>query len=546
MSRIIAIANVKGGVGKTTTAANLSAALAERGRRVLAVDLDPQASLTLTLGFKVTELSKTISDVLTLTASSIPSVLVQTAENFDLVPANHDLRATEHELENGHIRVFAVRSALEPLRIHYDYILLDCPANAGILTGNALAAADELIVPFPADYLALQALSWFLQVVKEMKKKVNPCLRVAGLFLSAYDPRVRHAREIIAEAQQTYGIDMPFFTAAARHTVVVKQASRAGQSLLRFAPDSNAAQAYRALALEVEEGIQEGEPGDAPAFVRRGRVALTAGDVVGAYTAFCSATSLAPEMVEAWVGRAKASSEWDEAMRSYAEALALKPPDPEAREGLERGLNGNLGNSGLLDIPTLMGVARFLTERGLDSFAERIFRKVTELDADHEEAWLGQAHTSQDLRVKIQHLEQALKINPNNNETQKELELTKERLRAQADSLAAEAEALARNGERQRAHALFGEATALDPRNDRAWVGCARTTDSLDEALYFVKQALQARPDNAEARELHSWLWSPETGGGVPTRSALRIISLLLAALVVLASIVFLALNFLR
>ncbi len=151
MSRIVAIANIKGGVGKTTTAANLAAALAERGCRVLAVDLDPQASLTLSLGVQPHNLPKTIRDALSARAAPLSSLLCHTGANFDLAPANHDLRGAERELDDGQVRIFALRETLEPLRDRYDYILLDCPANAGVFTGNALVCANDVVIPFPPD-----------------------------------------------------------------------------------------------------------------------------------------------------------------------------------------------------------------------------------------------------------------------------------------------------------------------------------------------------------------------------------------------------------
>ncbi len=276
MSRIIAVANVKGGVGKTTTTGNLCAALAERGLRVLAIDLDPQASLTISFGCKLAETTRTIGDALSANLIPLRELTIGTQEAFDLVPANHNLRQTEHYLENGRIRIFALKNALASLRSQYDYMLLDCPANAGILTGNALAAADEVVVPFPADYLAMQALGWFLQIVGEIKNRLNPALRIAGLFLSMYDPRLRHAREILAEVQTEFGIEAPFFSAAVRSTVAMKQAARAGQSILKFAPGSQAAEAYRLLAQELEKGLRESTQ-DAHSCIQKGRRSIRRG-----------------------------------------------------------------------------------------------------------------------------------------------------------------------------------------------------------------------------------------------------------------------------
>ncbi len=531
MSRIIAIANVKGGVGKTTTTENLAAALSERGCRVLTVDLDPQASLTLLLGCKLPLLTHSISDALSPGATPVHSLVVPTNEKYMLVPATHELYAIERELQNGKIRILALDAALEPLRGQYDYILLDCPANAGILTGNALAAADEVIIPFPADYLAYQALHWFMQVIQEIQKKVNPSLRVAGLFIAMYDPRHRHVREIISEVKDKFGVDVPFFTAAVRHSVVVKQAARAEQSVVRFAPQTQAAEAYRQLAQEVVQGIRAGQDDDPYFEIHRGKAALEAHDTETAYAAFHKATALAPQLAEAWLGRAASAAAWDERVRALAQAYALKPDAPEIKQGLESAIHHELATQGASEIPNLMGAAHFLVQVELLSYAQQVFKRVTELDPTHEQAWLGQARTAEDLTERIVCLEQAHKANPDNPDTPREIARARERLKAQAFALVQDAESAARKGATQQARAMFEQAARQDPQNERAWIGLARTSDNLDESLACVQRALQINPDNVEARELYGWLFQPtQTGFRI---TPLRILSILLALVII-------------
>lgn len=531
MGRIIAIANVKGGVGKTTTTENLAAALTERGRKVLVVDLDPQASLTLLLGCKLSQLSKTISDALSSTATPIGSLIVATNENYGLVPATHALYDIERELQHGHIRILALDAALEPVRVTYDYILLDCPANAGILTRNALAAADQVIIPFPADHLAYQALGWFVQVIQEIQKKVNPSLQVAGLFISMYDPRHRHVREIIGDVKESFGIDLPFFTAAARLSVIVKQAARAEQSVVRYAPQTPVAEAYRLLAQEVEEGICDKESEDPFVEIRRGRQALAAQDRETAYAAFQNATVRAPSSPEAWIGRSETALEWDERVRSLAQAFMLKPDLAAVKLKLEASLNGDLAKQDLASLGNLMGVAHFLVQANLQEYAHQIYQRVTELDATHEEAWLGCARTSENLSERIKYLQHALEQNPANAATRHELAVAREGLKAEAFAMVLDAESVARKGSSQQAYAMFEQAIQLDSQNERAWIGLARTSDDPDDSLNFVQRALQINPGNAEARELYGWLFQPKpTGFQISLRN---VISILLAIVII-------------
>lgn len=506
-ARIIAIGNVKGGVGKTTTTTNLAAALTEQGRKVLVVDLDPQASLTLSVGYGHRHLSRSISDALSVSSSPIDSVTVETSENYNLVPATHDLYETERELQNGKLRILALDNVLEPERAKYDYILLDCPANAGILTGNALAAADELIIPFPADYLAYHALSWFIQIAKEVRQKVNPSLVLAGIFIAMYDPL--HGREIIADVKKNFGMDLPFFTATVNQTEIIKEAAQRSQSVLRYAPQSPPAEAYRLLAREVQHGISERVINDPFAEIRRGTAALQANDRASAFAAFQKATIMAPQMPEGWIGRAQAAPDWSERVSSLAQAYMLVPDSTRVQEGLEKGLTAGLAECTAQDIPELMAVGHLLRSCGLADQAHRAYERVTVLDPDHEEAWLGRAQTSKNLQNKLKELARARELNPENSQSLQSNEVATQQLQAQILTLVLDGESMSHKGMRAQARARFEQVLELDPKNERAYIGLARTSENTDESLWYVQQALKLNPNNAEAREIHSWLWQP-------------------------------------
>ena len=252
MGTVIAIANQKGGVGKTTSTINIAAALAERGRRVLVVDLDPQGALTLALGYDPTKLEATVYDAL-VTTRSLQDVVLATRPDVHLAPSTIDLSGAEVELSSAIGREHVLRSKLDPLRDRYDMILIDCPPNLGLLTINALTAADGLLIPVQCQFLSFRGMQLLLTMVTTVQERTNPRLRVVGILPTLYDSRTAHGREVLGELRRAYAdllIDEPI-----RTRVALADASAHGKSIFETDGTSDVADAYRRVA-EVIDGTQ--------------------------------------------------------------------------------------------------------------------------------------------------------------------------------------------------------------------------------------------------------------------------------------------------
>jgi chromosome partitioning protein len=249
MARVLAVANQKGGVAKTTSSAALAAAWAEAGRKVLAVDLDPQAALTYSLGFEPDDLEPTIHDVL---AGRTPLAdTIQTAEEgFDLVPANIDLAGAESYLLMRTAREYVLKEALEDVADRYEVVVLDCPPSLGVLTINALTAADQVLVPLQAETLSHRGVGQLLATIDDIRRLTNPALRVVGLLPTMYDGRTRHARDVLATIAQQYGI--PVLDPVPK-SIRFAEAPSLGVSILMHSPSHAGAQIYRTLATELLE-----------------------------------------------------------------------------------------------------------------------------------------------------------------------------------------------------------------------------------------------------------------------------------------------------
>lgn len=260
MARTIAIANQKGGVGKTTTALNLGAALAERGRRVLTVDLDQQGSLTMSAGLDPEALDETIYCVLSSHAdpkekhpAPLAGIIRESGTSgLHLAPANIELAALDLELTRAYNREHILKQVLAPLRDCYDYLLLDCPPSLGLLVVNALTAADEIIIPLQADYLATKGVKLLLDTIEAVASRLNPALRITGILLTLADQRTGHTRQIIDLTRTSFAGQVRVFDTLIKMNVRLKEAPITGASVLSYDPASEAAAAYRRLAEEVE------------------------------------------------------------------------------------------------------------------------------------------------------------------------------------------------------------------------------------------------------------------------------------------------------
>ena len=249
MGKIIAIANQKGGVGKTTTSVNLAASLGVLEKKVLLIDADPQANATSGLGVDVEEVENGTYQLLEHTITAQEAIIPTSTPNLDIIPAHIDLVAIEIELVDKDQREYMLKKALGDVKDNYDFVLIDCAPSLGLLTLNALTAADAVIIPIQCEYFALEGLGKLLNTIKSVQKIHNPTLDIEGLLLTMYDSRLRLSNQVVEEVQKHFN-DMVFQTIIQRN-VRLSEAPSFGESIINYDAGSKGANNYLSLAKEI-------------------------------------------------------------------------------------------------------------------------------------------------------------------------------------------------------------------------------------------------------------------------------------------------------
>lgn len=258
MCRVIAVSNQKGGVGKTVSCVNLGIGLAQEGKKVLLIDADPQGSLTISLGYEEPDemeysLATLMLNVVNDEKLNMEKTILHHGEGVDLIPANIELSAIEVSLVNAMSRELILRSLVDKLREFYDFILIDCMPSLGMMTINALAAADSVVIPSQPSFLSAKGLDLLLRSISKVKRSINPDLKIDGILLTMVDGRTNNAREIIESLRSTVGRSIRIFDTEIPHSVRAAECSVTGESIFAHDRNGKVAEAYEKLTKEVTE-----------------------------------------------------------------------------------------------------------------------------------------------------------------------------------------------------------------------------------------------------------------------------------------------------